>query len=626
MATLTLKKTTLNGKSSSEINKSRYLPIENYGVIGDLHTIALVGINGSIDWYCAPHFDSPSVFGAILDANKGGHFKIAPTVQANHRQMYFPDTNVLMTRFLNDDGVGEVLDFMPVEADAAEHHNHAHAHQIVRLLKVVRGKMRFRLDCRPAFNYGRDNHKTKIEKRGVIFNSKNLAVALQSPIKLKRYESGVFAEFNLKAGQSLTFIFKQIEKGNNRELFEDSESGESHFNHTVDYWRFWLAKSQYKGRWREMVNRSALTLKLLTFAPTGAIVAAPTASLPEEIGGVRNWDYRFTWIRDASFTLFALLRLGFTGEAKHFMSWIQHRIEELGPDGRLQIMYGIRGEHKLTEVHLNHWEGYKGSSPVNIGNAAYDQLQLDIYGELMDSVYLYDKYGSPISHDFWMNLTKLLDYVCKNWHRKDEGIWEVRGGRQHFVYSKLMCWVALDRGLRLARKRSFPGNWALWYKTRDKIYNEIMTKGWDPKQKAFVQYFGSSALDASNLIMPLVKFISPTDPRMISTLKQTKKKLVSDTLVHRYATGKGAEDGLAGKEGTFSMCTFWYAEALARSGKTHEARYIFEQMLGYANHLGLFSEEIGASGESLGNFPQAFTHLGLISAAYNLDQSLGRRG
>jgi len=616
---------TRSKKKSSDKFETEYLPIEDYGVIGDLHTVALVGLNGSIDWYCLPHFDSPSLFGAILDHKKGGYFKIAPTIHATHKQMYFPDTNILLTRFLSDSGVGEVIDLMPIEVTDADHHDHAHNHQIFRTVKVIRGEMKFRLECFPAFNYGRDPHKVGISPKKTVFHSKKLAVTLFSKYKMTAQGPGVVVEFKLRAGQQATFVLRQVEKESKNNHFDTAESGDHAFDRTVEYWRKWISQSKYSGRWREMVNRSALTLKLLTYAPTGAIVAAPTAGLPEEIGGERNWDYRFTWIRDASFTLYGLLRLGFTKEAKQFMGWIQTRIEEVGPDGRLQIMYGIRGEHKLKEVKLTHWEGYRNSTPICIGNAAYDQLQLDIYGELMDSVYLYDKYGSPISYDFWQNLTKLLNYVCKNWKLKDEGIWEVRSGRQHFVYSKLMCWVALDRGLRLARKRSFPADWNLWFKTRDEIYREIMVKGWNAKMKTFVQHYNSKTLDAANLIMPLVKFVSPTDPRIISTLAQTKKALVSDSLVHRYLIGNGSEDGLSGQEGTFSMCTFWYVEALARSGKLNEARYIFENMLSFANHLGLFSEEIGPKGEALGNFPQAFTHLGLISAAYNLDRQLGRR-
>jgi GH15 family glucan-1,4-alpha-glucosidase len=398
----------------------------------------------------------------------------------------------------------------------------------------------------------------------------------------------------------------------------------------VDYWRRWLSKSNYTGRWREMVHRSALTLKLLTYEPTGAIVAAPTSSLPEGVGGERNWDYRYTWIRDSAFTLYGFLRIGFTEEAEAFMDWLETRCQHSKADGSLQLMYGIDGRSDLTEETLDHLDGYRGSRPVRIGNGAYDQLQLDIYGELMDAVYLYNKHGSPISYDLWTRLRGLIDWVCDNWQNKDEGIWEVRGGQQHFVYSRLMCWVAVDRALRLAAKRSFPANREKWLRVRDEIYEEIMEKGWSPQRKAFVQAYGGDTLDASNLIMPLVFFLAPNDPRMLMTLDATNRPpkdggLVSNSLVYRYDVEKSA-DGLTGEEGTFSLCTFWLVEALTRAGRLEEARLIFEQMLGYANHLGLYAEEIGHNGEALGNFPQAFTHLTLISAAFNLDRALGKRG
>lgn len=404
------------------------------------------------------------------------------------------------------------------------------------------------------------------------------------------------------------------------------------FKKTVAYWRQWLSQSTYAGRWREMVHRSALILKLLTFEPTGAIVAAPTCSLPETVGGGRNWDYRYTWIRDAAFTLYGLMRIGFTEEAAHFMKWLEARCSEVGPEGLLQLMYGIDGRHTLTEEMLDHLEGYRGSRPVRIGNGAYNQVQLDIYGELMDSVYLYNKYGSPISYDLWTNLRALADWVCDNWRLKDHGIWEVRVGCEHFVYSKVMCWVALDRGLRLAAKRSFPADQDRWLKCRNQIYEDILASGWSPKREAFVQHYGSDALDAANLMMPLVFFMSPTDPRMLKTLEAVSRPpsrggLVSNSLVYRYNLRETA-DGLPEDEGTFNMCTFWLVEAMTRAGRLNrrhvdEARLIFEKMLGYANHLGLYAEETGPCGEALGNFPQAFTHLALISAAFNLDKALG---
>jgi GH15 family glucan-1,4-alpha-glucosidase len=606
-----------------------YQPIENYGIIGNMRTAALVGPDGSIDWFCFPRFDSPSIFAALLDDTKGGRFQIAPTMRSlRHKQFYWPDTNVLVTRFLSPDGVGQITDFMPVGVSEEEP-----GHQwLVRRVDVVRGSMAFRLACCPAFNYARDPHQTVIFSGGACFHSRGLNLELATRVPLKQDGNGVFAEFALQEGEVAVFVLRQMQPGKGcNPLLTETET-HTLFHSTVEYWRRWLANCTYHGRWREMVHRAALVLKLLTYEPTGAIIAAPTCSLPEELGGGRNWDYRYTWIRDTSFTLYALLRIGFTAEAGDFMRWLEARCHEIEPDGSLQIMYGIDGRHTLTEEILDHLEGYKGSRPVRVGNGAYKQLQLDIYGELMDSVYLYNKYGSPISYDLWTYLRQLVNWVCDNWQRKDDGIWEVRGGQQHFVYSKLMCWVAVDRGLRLADRRSFPADRERWLHTRDRIYEEIMTKGWHPKLQAFVQHYGSDALDAANLLMPLVFFLSPTDPRMLKTLDAihsppARGGLVSNSLVYRYNV-QLTPDGLDGLEGTFNMCTFWLVEALTRAGKVdrsnlEEARLVFEQMLGYANHLGLYAEETGPSGEALGNFPQAFTHLSLISAAFNLDRTLG---
>ena len=611
-----------------------YQPIENYGIIGDMHTVALVGMDGSIDWFCYPHFDSPSVFSAILDDNKGGYFKIAPTAaNVTQKQFYWPETNVLVTRFLSADGVGEITDYMTVTGDGGNDRHHPH--QLFRRVSVIRGEMTFRMECYPAFDYARAEHNVSISSEGACFNSPDLNLGLATRIPLQQRENGAVAEFTLSEGETAVFLLQEIEADGGCGLCLSAEEAMEVFKKTVAFWRRWLSKCTYEGRWREIVQRSALVLKLLTFEPTGAIVAAPTASLPEAIGGERNWDYRYTWIRDAAFTLYGLLRIGFTGEAAQFMNWLEARSHELNPDGSLQIMYGIDGRHNLTEETLDHLEGYKASSPVRIGNGAYNQLQLDIYGELLDSVYLYNKYGSPISYDLWSYLRKLINYVCDNWQRPDEGIWEVRGGQQHFVYSKLMCWVALDRGLRLADKRSFPADRDRWLKVRDQIYEEIMAKGWNSERDAFVQSYGSNFLDASNLMMPLVFFLSPTDPRMLSTLDATlqppeKGGLLSNSLVYRYNVEYTA-DGLRGKEGTFNICTFWLVEALTRAGRVDparldQARLMFEQMLGYANHLGLYAEQTGPKGEALGNFPQAFTHLALISAAFNLDKSLGKKG
>ncbi len=456
----------------------------------------------------------------------------------------------------------------------------------------------------------------------MVFRSAALAFMLESKVPMERTERGVRAAYTLQAGDSCTFLLEVCHADQQPRMIDEEEAGEA-FNRTVRYWRGWLAKSTYRGRWREMVHRSALTLKLLTYRPTGAIVAAPTTSLPEAIGGQRNWDYRYTWIRDAAFSLYALLRLGFTEEAEAFMGWLSDRYRESAPcDGPLQIMYCIDGRPDTEETVLSHLEGYRGSSPVRVGNGAATQLQLDTYGELIDSVYLYNKYGQPISYDDWSALVGIVEWICDNWDRPDEGIWEVRGGRQNFTYSRMMCWVAIERAIRMARQRGLPADLNRWRDQRDAITQQIMERGWHPQRNAFVQHYDTDVLDASVLLMPLTKFIAPRDPRWLSTLDAVGEELVSDSLVYRYNI-EASPDGLEGEEGTFSICTFWYVEAMARAGHLDEARLAFEKMLTYANHLGLYSEEIGPSGEALGNFPQAFTHLALISAAVNLDAQLG---
>ena len=606
-----------------------YQAIENYAIIGNMRSAALVGLNGSIDWFCFPHFDSPSLFASILDERKGGHFLISPLIEdSKSKQYYWPDTNVLITRFYNSEGIVEITDYMPVGDDIVNEYDY----RIIRRVRGIHGKMRMKLECYPAFNYALDQHETVLSERGASFHTAKLSMAMASTIPLQTDQKGSFAEFEItEEHEPAVFVFHKIEKGEGCTISYSPSQAERRFKDTIEYWRNWLSKSQYKGRWREMVNRSALILKLLTFEPTGAIVAAPTCSLPEGIGGERNWDYRYTWIRDAAFTIYAFLRIGFTEEATNFMRWVVERSAE-DDSGYLQIMYGIDGRHELKEVNLDHLEGYMGSSPVRIGNGAYDQVQLDIYGELIDSVYLFDKHVRPISFSGWKNVYKHVQWISNNWDQTDEGIWEVRGGQQHFVYSKVMAWVALDRAIRLANKRSFPADLVELHKTRDKIFLEVIEKGWNKENQSFDQYYGSGTLDASNLMMPLVFFMSPHDPMMEKTISAIMKPphkggLLSNSLVYRYNV-KEVDDGLSGEEGTFNICTFWLVEALTRAGKSdpeklEKARLIFEQMLGYANHVGMYSEQLGMSGEALGNTPQAFTHLALISAAYNLDKALG---
>ena len=607
-----------------------YQPIENYGMIGDLHTVALVATDGSIDWLCVPRFDSPSVFAAILDDGKGGRFKIAPVGDdVTCKQFYWPETNVLITRFLGPDGAAELTDFMPAGRAVS---GGKHRLQLIRRVTAVRGFLRFRMECRPAFNYARDAHTATITADGAMLVSTSLSLGLATKQPLEKIDGTVVSEFTLSEGETAVFVLRHLSQELGCGISTSAEEAEDLFRRTVEFWQRWIGRSQYAGRWREMVHRSALALKLLTYEPTGAIVAAPTCSLPEGIGGERNWDYRYAWIRDAAFTVYAFLRLGLSEEAEQFMHFLTFLCKEPGPGGALQIMYGIDGRKHLIEETLDHLDGYMGSKPVRIGNGAYNQLQLDIYGELLDAAYLYNKHGSPISYDLWTSLRVLTNWVCDNWKRKDEGVWEVRGGQREFVYSKLMCWVALDRAIRLADKRSFPAPRDRWLKVRDEIYEDIVSKGWNEKRQAFVQYYNSESLDAANLMMALTFFMSPTDPRMLATLDATllpleKGGLTANSLVYRYNINEGG-DGLSGEEGTFNICTFWLVEALTRAGRhdqsrLEKARLIFERMLGFANHLGLYAEETGHRGEALGNFPQAFTHLALVSAAFNLDRALG---
>ncbi len=594
-----------------------YLPIEDHGIIGNLHTAALVGTDGTIDWMCLPAFDSPSVFCSILDDEKGGHFALRPVEYARSQQLYLPDTNVLLTRFFSPTGLAETLDFMPIVTHPGERH------RLVRNVRVIRGKMDFRIECLPAFDYARRDHSVSIEKSGAIFSSGDICLGLATNVRLQKNErEAAGATFTLREGERATFVLAHLEEGEGPgEILSDVDFDEL-LHSTLRYWRRWLSQSTYHGRWREMVHRSALVLKLMVYDPTGALVASPTMGLPERIGGARNWDYRYTWLRDAALALYALIYVGFEDEARNFMGWLKDRCQE-DEDGLLQPLYGIDGRTDITEKELTHLSGYMNSSPVRLGNGAYTQRQLDLYGAVLDAAYLYNKHGAPLDYDLWKNLRKILDWLSENWREPDEGIWEVRGGRRQFVSSKLLSWVALERAGRIARQRGLPAGDGRWMAERDAIYEEIMEKGWNPQKNSFVQYYGSDALDASLLMMPLVKFVGPTDPRWIATLDRIQQELTYDTLVDRYKVENAAPDGLEGPEGSFSLCSFWLVECLTQAGRLGEARLALEKMFSYANHLGLYAEEVGHSGEALGNFPQAFTHLALISAAVHLDRALG---
>ena len=600
-------------------------PIENYGVIGNMRSTALVSMQGSIDFFCFPSFDSPTVFAALLNGEDGGSFCIQANLEnLRTKQLYLPDTNILLTRLLSDSGVAEITDFMPILAGKK---GEIYAHQIIRMVRVVKGEVQFHMRCAPRFNYGRSGHVARAETDRIQFEPECDAcpkMTLRGTVPLSMENGDAAAIFTLKTGETVTFTFGEAAP---EVKILDSEEIENHFSQTAHYWRDWIAHSNYTGRWREMVNRSALVLKLLCSQEYGSLIAAPTFGLPERISGERNWDYRYTWLRDSSFSLYALVRLGFTDEARSFTLWLRDRLHDDADHGPLQVMYRINGDQELDEEVIADFKGYENSRPVRIGNAASNQLQLDIYGELMDAIYLSNKYGDSISHDDWAGVRRVLDWLSKNWERPDEGIWEVRGGRRKFLHSRLMCWVAFDRAIRMGLKRSLPGPLGEWLQIRDAIAEDIFTNFWDDSQKAFVQYQGSSCLDASVLLMPLVRFISPVDPRWLSTMDAIEKSLTEDSLVYRYATQESNIDGLRGNEGSFTACSFWFIESLARSHQLEKARLLFDKMLGYANHLGLYSEELGSSGEHLGNFPQAFTHLALISAATYLDRVLsGKSG
>ena len=598
-----------------------YQPIEDYGVIGDLATLALVATDGSIDYMCFPHFDSPTVFAALLDDKRGGRFAISPAGEKPRRkQMYLPDTNVLLTRFLSPSGVGEIVDFMPISRVR-------HTHVIVRMVRGIRGPITFQLSCGPRFDYARAAHSVQMGDGEVLFiadDPDRTTLRLRTPVTLEERDGDVVGEFTLRAGEGAIFVLEAVRADIPS---SSADPGWAHraFEETVDYWRRWLARVDYRGRWFDMVARSALAMKLLTNRAFGSIAAAGTFGLPEEIGGERNWDYRFTWIRDASLTASVLIRLGLTEEARAFMTWIGDRLRECDVPGKLQIMYGIDGRHEIEEETLDHLEGYRQSAPVRIGNAAFGQLQLDIYGELLYFLDLFDERVEPLPYDLWRDVTQAVDWVSDNWQRTDEGIWEVRGGQQKFLYSRLMDWVALERAVRIARRRALPAALARWESARDEIHQHIYRDFWNDERRAFVQHDGSTTLDASCLLMPIVGFISSRDPRWLSTLEAVERELVDDTLVYRYLSQEAAADGLTGSEGTFAMCSYWYVECVARAGDLEKARLLFEKMHTYANHLGLYAEEMDSTGRYLGNFPQAFTHLGLIGAALYLDEALSRR-
>ncbi|MFI9103236.1 glycoside hydrolase family 15 protein [Streptomyces fildesensis] len=604
----------------------RYPPIADHGLVGDLQTAALVSSQGVVDWFAAPRFDSPSIFAALLDHDRGGYFRMtASNPDASCKQLYYPETAILVTRFMSPDGVGEVIDWMPPNRSRTP----SDRHTLIRAVRTVRGTVQFDIECRPRFDYARATHQLDLVPDGATFRAPGVTAYLQSTVPLERDGEDVRGSITLNVGQQAVAVFTVCDGDGDGQLPPPPtvDGITQQLWDAADFWQRWVRGSNYRGRWPDMVNRSAITLKLLTYAPTGAPVAAATMGLPEQVGGERNWDYRYTWVRDGSLSIRALLDLGFVEEATDFTHWLGDRLRESAGKGGepLQIMYRVDGEPLLTEETLDHLEGYRGSSPVRLGNAASDQLQLDIYGEALYGLSEGREVAVQAGYRGWKILADTLDWLAESWDRPDEGIWETRGGRQDFTYSRVMCWAAFDRGLKLASEFSRPADTDRWTKARDTILEQVMARGWSEEEQAYVQHYGGDAvLDASLLLMPRVGFIAPRDPSWLSTLDAMDRTLVSDSLVYRYDPA-ASPDGLRGSEGTFSLCTFLYVDALARAGRLRPARYTFEKMHTYANHVGLFAEEVGPSGEQLGNFPQAFTHLSLITAACTLDEALDKQ-
>ncbi|WP_448724803.1 glycoside hydrolase family 15 protein [Pseudomonas farris] len=595
-------------------HSERQSAIDAHGIIGDMRSAALVNDKGSVDFFCWPEFDSPSIFCSLLDSPEAGIFQLAPDLpDARREQIYLPDTNVLQTRWLSDHAVVEVTDLLPI-GDSEDD-----LPMLMRRVRVVSGQATIRMHCAVRHDYARAPTKARARDRSVYFEATGQpAMQLCSDQPLRIEGHAAVAEFILEQNQSAEFLLGGVDDAR----FKEGAAALC-LERTLKFWRDWIGQSNYRGRWREMVNRSALALKLLTSRKHGAILAAATFGLPETPGGERNWDYRYTWIRDASFTVYAFMRLGFVEEANAYMRWLRCRVRDChGKTRKLNILYAIDGRQELPEVELPHLAGHGDATPVRIGNQAYEQIQLDIFGELLDAVYLVNKYGEAISHEGWKHTVEVVDQVCETWQQKDVGIWEMRGEQYHFLHSRLMCWVAVDRAIRLASKRSLPAPFARWDQTRQAIYTDIWSNFWNEERGHFVQHIGGTGLDGSMLLMPLVRFVSAKDPRWIATLEAIEKNLVRAGMVYRYRNDDSQIDGLPGTEGAFAACSFWYVECLARAGQVEKAHLEFEQLLKYANPLGLYAEEFDSHARHLGNTPQALTHLALISAASFLNRKL----
>ncbi len=596
-----------------------YRPISDYAIIGDTQTAALISSHGSIDWLCFPYFDSPALFLRLLDDAQGGYCSVEPRQLKQISRRYLPRTAILETRFETASGVLVLTDFMPIRKRREPHSTGDDVvaeHRLVRILTCAEGEGEFSITIKPTFSFATERAEIVESARGVALMGSQDYLHAQAPFPLQEQDGQIFAVARLRRGESAPLVLTHIAPGQRCHCLAPEEVAEA-LARTRAYWEEWSDSCSYPGQYRDLVLRSAITLKLLTFEPTGAIVAAPTTSLPEEIGGVRNWDYRFTWLRDATFTLTALMNIGYLGEAHDFLHFIHRACS--GPASDFKILYSIHGQAQAEEKVLPHLAGYRGSKPVRTGNGAAGQRQLDIYGELLDSMYLFanyqgfDKFQERIAES-WPMMRSVADHVVRNWRKPDAGIWEVRSGDRHFVHSKALCWVALDRACKLAEIAGLRPN-PRWTRERQRIYDSLLNEGYSAAVGAFVQSYGSTALDASVLRLPLLGVIEATDPRMRSTIHQIEQRLVRNHLVYRYL----AEDGLPSGEGTFTICALWLIQNYVLQGRLAEAEELLQQVLSFGSDLGLFAEEIDpVTGEQLGNFPQAFTHIALINTAVRL--------
>jgi GH15 family glucan-1,4-alpha-glucosidase len=587
------------------------LRIEDYAMIGDTKTAALVGKNGSIDWLCAPRFDSPALFAALLGTEANGYWQIGPVGAVRRvERRYRQGTIILETDFETDNGMVRLVDCMSMDSEYPT---------IVRVIEGLRGNVEMQMSLLPRFDYGRLIPLIGRIDQGIFALAGPDALCLRTSVALSEDGKSAFATVTVSEGQSMSF---QLVCYPSHLSCPDSVDALDVIKCTDAWWREWSGRCKYEGPHRDEVLRSLITLKALTYAPTGAIVAALTTSLPEEIGGERNWDYRFCWLRDGAFTLSAFVRAGYLEEAAAWRDWLLRAIA--GDPSQVQLMYGIGGEHRLTELELPWLAGYQNSKPVRIGNAAYNQFQLDIFGEVLAVSYRALKAGLPKRKDsaLWpgLQLETFIDVVERRWREPDEGIWEIRGKRQHFTYSKVSAWIAVDRAIKIAECTGRKAPLERWRQLRDEIHSEVCAKGFDKKRNTFVQYYGGKGLDASLLLIPISGFLPPKDPRILGTIDAIKREICSGAFVWRYSTEEGV-DGLAGSEGIFLICSFWLVSALALAGRIAEAERNLEQLLALQNDVGLFSEEYDPDRKCLlGNFPQAFSHIGLLHSIFTIEE------